>query len=164
MPGNSVLIKSVPLCLYFCPWPVPEGAQSWQSWAGADLLEVEGVWFHQRFPRLGLPGAHVVGSAGTCLMGQPSCRAGFGLTHLQLPAQPLLSTLAQALGLSFSFSDPNTPPTEALSSSPTSNEWCGFGREGGEWALQPKHAKGLLSRQCSGPLVTLAQGQGVTSV
>lgn len=84
----------------------------------------------------GCPGPHVVGSAGACLMRQPSCRAGSGLTHPQLPAQPLLSTLPQALGLRFSFSDPRTPPTESLSSFPTSNKRWGFGREGGEWALR----------------------------
>lgn len=45
-------------------------------------------------PTAGAGGAHVACSAWACLMGQPSCRAGSGLTHPWLPAQllPLGST------------------------------------------------------------------------
>lgn len=62
---------------------------------------------------------------------------------------------ALALRLSF-FSDLKIPPTESVSSSPTSRECQGSGRGGGNWDIWSKYPQGLLSGPCSGPLVTPA--------
>lgn len=150
--GTVILIQRIPCC------PYPEGALGWQGQVGAAVLEAEGVWFYQLFPWLGLAGAHVACSAWACLTGQPSCRAGSGLTHPWPPAQLLPSTSAQALGFNLSFSDPKTPPVESLSSS-LSSRMVGVWLRRGASALWPKHSKKLLSRKCSGPLVTPAWGQ-----
>ena len=129
-------------------------------------MGVEGVWLHQLFPRLGLAGAHVACSAWACFTGQPSSRAGSGLTHPRLRrcARPLLSASTQALRLSFSFSDLKTIHTESLLFSFTASEPWGPCRGGRAWVCWPDHPKGLPPWQHSRPLVTQTEGPGVSFV